>query len=64
MAQGAVTAPPTPENRQRAIQIIAAQFIQGGADPQEAADSATLIIDAAIQMREEAGEAGSDTEPD
>jgi hypothetical protein len=64
MAEAAVTAPPSPEDRQRAIDILAAQMVKGGVSEADAEDAAATMIDSAILVRQgEAtgeGEVGSD----
>jgi hypothetical protein len=69
MAETAVTAPPSPEDRQKAIKILAQQMAQApGVSQEDAESTAAVLIDSAIKIRqgsgEEAGEVGSDTEPD
>lgn len=70
MAEAAVSEPPSPEDRQRAIDIMARHMAaQPGVDMDTAIDAATTMIDAAIQVRsggdsEEAGEAVDDADTD
>lgn len=67
MAEAAVTAPPSPEDRQRAIDILAQKMAAApGVSADEAEAAAAQMIDAAIEIRkgEESGEGDGDTEPD
>lgn len=67
MAEAAVSEP-SPEDRQRSIDILARHMAQQpGVDLESATEAATTLIDAAIQVRsggagEETGEAAGDNE--
>jgi hypothetical protein len=53
-----MTGPPTPEDRQQAIDILTQRFIDAGKDPEESAEVAAEVIDQAIADRGEAGQPG------
>lgn len=68
MAEAAVTAPPSPEDRQQAIDILAQEMTGPDMTASEAEAAAAQLVDAAIEIRkgkgEESGEGSGDTEPD
>jgi hypothetical protein len=54
---------PAPDQRQQAIDALAALFVNGGATPEQAVRGATLLVDQQISGTEELPDAGDDGQP-